>query len=146
MSSETSSTARTSFPSRTFPLSADSACGKILVRLRTSRRDIKSTLNNNLLDPRDHDTLSRRDERYRRQCRQQTHELPAAEVFLQHNACQQHRDGRIERRDHDCFIEAAVLAGVDEQRARGDVEKTGYRAERGARQVKGQRSTGYGDG
>ncbi len=66
---------------------------------------------------------------WRRQRRQQPDKLPAAEVFFQNEARQQHRDGRVERGDDHRFVEAAALAGVDEQSAGGDVEESGYRAE-----------------
>lgn len=55
--------------------------------------------------------LSRGDQRYRCQCGQQSDELPAAEMFLQNDPCQQHCDGRVKGRNHYRFVETAVLAG-----------------------------------
>src|ERR1700747_1367139 len=75
--------------------------------------------------------LAGSDQWYRRQCGQQSYELPAAEMFLQHDSCQQYCDRRVERRDDYGFVEAAVLAGEDEQRDADDIETAGQSTEDG---------------
>src|SRR5450631_1178499 len=151
MSSETSSTARTS--PRAFPPNGDSPCGKTFVRLRTSR-SAKLRCEQYPAPTREYRVrnlrrrLTRRDHRHSRQGGQQADELPATEVFFQNEARQQHGHSRVERCNDDGFVQPTALAGKDEQRAGSDVEESGHHPECGARTIKLQRGTGryYRDG
>src|SRR6202050_477255 len=74
--------------------------------------------------------LPRRDHRYGGERRQQSNELPEAEVFFQDQARQQDSHRWVERSENNGLLPAPALAGGDEQRAGRDVEKSRQHSER----------------
>ena len=91
------------------------------------------------------EALPCRNQWHRCQCGQQPYEPPAAEVFLQNNSRQQDCYRRVQRRNHYGLVQAAVLAGEDEQCYANDIETAGKSAEGGCGAVELERSAGRED-
>src|SRR6266536_567484 len=119
MSSETSTTARTS-PFAP-PPKIDSPSGKTLVRLRISTSAT---------------TLSSRDQGHRRQRRDHSRGFPAIEPFLQDCARQQDCNHWIQRSEHYRRVQSSGLGGANEHHRAADVEASGQGPDHRAFRVK----------